>query len=80
MPFLPRLSSFVPLKNGFYSLRAQIDQHHPVDPGTSYTAVVPRGLADLYEYTFIFFPFLFRFSLSCLFFPFFSFLCFFFSN
>ena len=24
------------LKNEFYSFRAQIDQHHPVDPGTSY--------------------------------------------
>ena len=45
--FLPQLSDFVPLTNGFYSFRAQTDQHHPVDPGTSYT-VVARGVADLY--------------------------------
>ena len=30
-----------------YTTHAQIDKHHPVDPGTSYT-VVPRGVADLY--------------------------------
>ena len=33
MPFLPQLSDFIPLKNGFYSFRAQTDEHHPVDPG-----------------------------------------------
>ena len=39
----------VTLKDGFYSFRAQTDQHHPVNPGTSYTtAAVPRGVADLY--------------------------------
>ena len=48
MHFLPpQLSGVVPLKSGFYAFRAQIGQHHRVDPGTSYT-VVPRGLADLY--------------------------------
>ena len=47
MHFLPQLSDFVPLKSEFYSFRVQTDQHHPVDPGTSYTAVVPRGVADL---------------------------------
>ena len=36
----------VPLKNRVHSFRAQIDEHHPVDRGTSYT-VVPRGVADL---------------------------------
>ena len=46
--FLPQLSDFVPLENGFCSFRVQIDQHYPVDPGTSYTAVVARGVADLY--------------------------------
>ena len=46
MLFLPQLSEFVPLKNGFYSFRAQTGQHHPVDPA-GYT-VVPRGVADLY--------------------------------
>ena len=46
MYFLPQLSDFVPLNNGFYSFRAQTDYHHPVDPD-SYT-VVPRGIADLY--------------------------------
>ena len=45
--FLPQLSDFVPLKNGFYSFRALTDQHHPVDPGTNYT-VVARGVADPY--------------------------------
>ena len=45
--FLPQLSDFVTLQNGFYSFRAQTDYHHPVDPGTIYT-VVPRGVADLY--------------------------------
>ena len=36
MLFLPQLSDVVPLKkNEFYSFRAQIDEHHPVDPGTS---------------------------------------------
>ena len=49
MPFLPQLSDFVPLRSWFYSFRAQIDLHHPVDPGTSYF-VVPRGVADLYPY------------------------------
>ena len=29
-----------------YTTHAQIDEHHPVDPGTSYT-VVARGVADL---------------------------------
>ena len=47
MHFLPQLSDFVRLENGFYSFRAQTDQHPPVDAGTSYT-VVPRGVADLY--------------------------------
>ena len=46
MHFLPQLSDFVPLKNGFYSFRAQTGEHQPVDPD-SYT-VVPRGVADLY--------------------------------
>ena len=31
MHFLPQLSDFVPLRNGFNSFRAQTDQHHPVD-------------------------------------------------
>ena len=35
----------------FYSSRAQTDQRHPVDHGTSYTAVVPRAVADLYPQT-----------------------------
>ena len=39
-------SDFVPLKNGFYSSRAQPDCHHPVYPGTS-CVVVLRGVADL---------------------------------
>ena len=47
MHFLPQLSNFVPLKNGVYVFRVHTDQHHPVDPGTSYT-VVPRRVADLY--------------------------------
>ena len=46
MHFLPQLSGFVPLNNGFYSFRAQTDKHHPVDPD-SYT-VVPRGVTELY--------------------------------
>ena len=46
MHFLPQLSDFVPLKNGFYSFRAQTEYYHPVDPD-SYT-VVQRGVADLY--------------------------------
>ena len=37
--FLPQLSDLVPLTSGFYSFRAQADQHHPVDP---------RGVANLY--------------------------------
>ena len=32
-----------------YSFRAHTDYHHPVDPD-SYTAVVARGVADLYPY------------------------------
>ena len=44
--FLPQLSDFVPLRNGFYSFREQTDCHYPVDPD-SYT-VVARGVADLY--------------------------------
>ena len=47
MHFLPQLSDFVPLRNGFYSFRAQTASHHPVDPD-SYTVVV-RGVADLYR-------------------------------
>ena len=48
MHFLPQLSDFVPLKNGFDSFRAQIGyKHHPVDPGTNYI-VAPRGVAGLY--------------------------------
>ena len=43
MHFLPQLSDFVPLENAFYSFRAQTDQYHPVDPGTS---VAPRGVAS----------------------------------
>ena len=46
MHFLPQLSDFVPLKNGFYIFRAQTDYHHPVDLSTSYT-VVARGAANL---------------------------------
>ena len=46
MHFLPQRSDFVPIKNGFYSFRAQTDHHHPVEPD-SYT-VVARGVADLY--------------------------------
>ena len=41
-----QLAGFVPFKNGFYSFRAQTDEHHPVDPD-SYT-VVARGVADPY--------------------------------
>ena len=47
MHFLPQLSDYVPLRNGFYSFRAQTAYHHPVDPD-SYTAVGARGVADLY--------------------------------
>ena len=47
MHFLQQVSDFLPLKNGFNGFRAQIDEHHPVDPGTSYT-VVGRAVADLY--------------------------------
>ena len=36
----------VPLRNGFYSVRAQTNLNHPVDPD-SYTVVVWR-VADLY--------------------------------
>ena len=43
MDFLPQLSHFVPLRNGFYSFRAQTAKHHPVDPD-SYT-VVARGVS-----------------------------------
>ena len=46
MHFPPQPSHFVPLRNGFYSFRAQTDQHHPVDPD-SYTAVA-RGVVDIY--------------------------------
>ena len=46
MHFLPQLSDFVPLRNGFFSFRAQTDSQHPVDPD-SYT-VVARGVVDLY--------------------------------
>ena len=45
--FFPQLSDLPPLKNGFYSVRAQTDNITPVDPGTSCTAV-SRGVADLY--------------------------------
>ena len=44
--FPSQLSDFVPLRNGFYSFRAQTDLNHPVDPD-SYTVAV-RGVADLY--------------------------------
>ena len=40
-------SHFVPLRNGLYSFRAQTDYPHPVDHGTSYTALL-REVADLY--------------------------------
>ena len=47
MHFLPQLSDFVTLRNGFfYSFRARTAKHYPVDPD-SYT-VVARGVADLY--------------------------------
>ena len=46
MHFLPQLSHFVPLRNGFYIFRAQTAYHHPVDPD-SYTVVAMR-VADLY--------------------------------
>ena len=47
MHFLPQLSDFVPLRNGFYlSFPRTDDKHHPVDPD-SYT-VVARGVAYLY--------------------------------
>ena len=32
----------------FCSFRAQIDLDRPVDPGTSYTAVILRGAADIF--------------------------------
>ena len=32
MHFLPQLSDFVPIKNGFYSFRAQTDKYLPLDP------------------------------------------------
>ena len=37
---------------GFFTVSAHrlIDDRHPVGPGTRYTAVAPRGVADLYEY------------------------------
>ena len=47
MHFLPQLSDVVPLKNGFFSICARIDYHHPVDTGTSY-AVVLRGVAEIF--------------------------------
>ena len=47
MHFLPQLSDFVPLKNEFYSFRAQTDyEQRAVDPDSS--SVVTRGVADLY--------------------------------
>ena len=42
MLFLSQLSDFVPLRNGFYSFRAQADEDHPVDPD-SYTACSCKG-------------------------------------
>ena len=42
MHFLPQLSDFVPLRNVFYSFRAQTDYHHPVDPDT-YSVVSCKG-------------------------------------
>ena len=33
---VPQPIDWVPLKNGLCSFRAQMDQHHPVDPGTSH--------------------------------------------
>ena len=39
MHFLAQLSDFFPLNTAFYSFRAQTNQHHPVDLGTSYTVV-----------------------------------------
>ena len=47
MHFLLQLSDFVPLKNKSSTFRAQIGRHYPVDRGTSYTAVVPTGVANL---------------------------------
>ena len=41
-------SDFVPLNNGFYSFRAQIDEHHPVTLVQAALTVVLRGVADLY--------------------------------
>ena len=43
MQFLRQLSDCVPLKNGFYSFRAQTDKHHPVDPGKSYMCCSSKG-------------------------------------
>ena len=46
--FLPQLSAFVPLKNEFYSFRAQTDQHLTLLTLIATTlTVVPREVADL---------------------------------
>ena len=50
LSFNTRLSDLVPLENGFNSFHAHLNEQHPVDPGTRYTAVVPRGVADLYPW------------------------------
>lgn len=39
------------LQRGFYSFRPQTDQHQPFDPGTSYTAVIPKEVADVHPDT-----------------------------
>ena len=47
---IPQPSDFVLLRNGFYSYRAQIDKHPPVEPGANYTVGLwVRGVADLYH-------------------------------
>ena len=45
MHFLPQQSDFVPLRNRFYSFRAQTGSHHHVDPDSC--TVVAREVDDL---------------------------------
>ena len=51
MHFLPQLSDFVLLRNGFYSFRAQTAQHHPAD-ADSYAVVTkpPTHVLNEAEY------------------------------
>ena len=46
MHFLPQMPDFVPLKNRFCRFRVHSGEHHPVDPGTNYTAVPRESPTD----------------------------------